>query len=151
MVAGFVVVCAVGHELRAEVPDGLGLAGVGVGGQSDYGMAAEESACIGDGLAKVAGGCNGNALLQLFRGEVGDGVQATPDLEGADGGVVFVLDVGLGAEKGVEAWVVVEGGGGHVPLEQRVGLGDGLDVCCVGHWVALREALSSSMEALPPD
>ena len=58
-----IVVCAVGHKLGAEVADGLGLAGVGIGRQSDDGVAAEELASVSHGLAKVASRCNGNAFL----------------------------------------------------------------------------------------
>ena len=58
-----VVVCAVGQELSAEIADCLGLAGIGVGWQSDDGVAAEELAGVSDGLAEVACGRNGDALL----------------------------------------------------------------------------------------
>ena len=76
---------------------------------------------------EVAGGGNYYATLFLLGAELGHRVEGAANLECAEPGVIFVLDVGLGADEGVEAGVVVEGGGGHIVGEKGACLIDVLE------------------------
>ena len=75
-------------------------------------------------MAEVAGGGYDYATLLLLGAELGHRVEGAANLERAEAGVIFVLDVGLGADDNVEAGVVVEGGGGHIVGEKGACLVD---------------------------
>ena len=115
MAAGIGVVDGVAEDyLCAKGLYGLDLRGVGIFRQNDDGLRAEYATRIGHALSEVAGGGYDYAALFLLGAELGHRVEGAANLERAEAGVIFVLDVGLGAEEGVEAGVVVEWGGGHI-------------------------------------
>ncbi len=95
-------------ELRAEPAHGLDLDAVRAFGDADRRPDAEEPSGEGDRLPVVSGrGCDDSALPLAVR-ELGDEIDAAPDLEGADRLVVLVLQEDVGSEQLVETCVAIE-------------------------------------------
>ena len=103
------------------------LEGLGFSGRTTMASRAEYATRVGHALAEVAGGGDDYATLLLLGAELGHGVEGAANLERAEPGVIFVLDIGLGADDSVEAGVVVEWGGGHIVGEKGACLVDVLE------------------------
>src|SRR5207244_12041419 len=87
---------------------------------------AEKASRIGDRLSVVAGRGGDDAAPTLVVRELRHQVDATPDLEGADRLVVFVLDPGRRADELVEGRVAVESRGFQVGRDPLASSQDGM-------------------------
>ena len=110
VLARLVEVAPVEDELGTETPHRRDLDRVRLLGDADRRLHAEQARGEGDRLTVVAGRRGHDAALPLARGELGDEIDSSPNLEGPDRLVVLVLDEDLGAEQIVE---------GRVPVERR--------------------------------
>ena len=103
-------VLAVEDHLGAVGAHRIHLDAVGIGGGDDHGADAKELGSIGDRLAVIAGRGGHHAAAAFLGREMRHEVDAAAHLEGADGLIVFVLDIDLGRQQPVEQRVVVQGG-----------------------------------------
>ena len=108
VLACFIEVLAVADDFRVKPADRLDFDRIGPLRHADGRTDPEEPGRIGDRLPVVAGRGGDDAAASLVVRELRHQVDATPDLEGADRLVVFVLDPGLRADQLVEGRISVE-------------------------------------------
>ena len=122
VLAGVVERGAVEHDAGAEVAYRLDLGRVRALRHDDGHRHVEHAARVGNGLAVVAGGGGDDAATALVLLEAGHEVDAASNLERADGEVVLVLDVDLGAHELIEGGVGVQWGAQEVRRDRLSGI-----------------------------
>ncbi len=108
ILARVVKLLAVKDDFRIHAAHGGNFAGISVFGNDDARLHAEESRCIGDRLAVIAGRSGNHSALTLFAAQLRNQIDAAAHFERADGLIIFMFDEDLCADQIVDRWIAVQ-------------------------------------------